>query len=156
MAISISLETDSHLKRQLQEHLTTRLPEWFGQPESNRKFAAQAEVLPGYIARVDGVPKGMLLLKKHSDISAEIYWLAVDRDCHRAGLGRALIEIGCQKAQAEKAKFLFVYTLHPGVNYEPYKRTGLFYEAMGFHYVLEEQIADEVNPLALYMKCLSR
>ena len=155
MAVSISLETDARLKRQMQEQLTARLPEWFGQPESNRQYAAQAELLPGYIARVDGVPKGMLLLKKHSGISAEIYWLVVDRDCHRAGLGRALVEVGCEKAQAEGAKFLFVYTLHPDAEYEPYRRTRLFYEAVGFHYVLEEQFADKANPLALYMKGLS-
>ena len=50
MAVSISLETDARLKWQMQEQLTTRLPEWFGQPESNRRYAAQAELLPGYDA----------------------------------------------------------------------------------------------------------
>jgi NAD(P)-dependent dehydrogenase (short-subunit alcohol dehydrogenase family) len=50
MAVSVSLETDARLKRQMQEQLTIRLPEWFGQPESNRRYAAQAELLPGYDA----------------------------------------------------------------------------------------------------------
>ena len=50
MAVSISLETDARLKWQMQEQLTTRLPEWFGQPESNRQYAAQADLLPGYNA----------------------------------------------------------------------------------------------------------
>src|SRR5207253_2739396 len=76
-------------KRRLQEHLSALLPEWFAQSDSNLKYAAQSEVLSGYVARLDGEPKGLLLLKKHSAISAEIYWLGVDPRCHRRGLGRA-------------------------------------------------------------------
>jgi hypothetical protein len=49
---------------------------------------------------------------------------------------------------------MFVSTLHPRVSHEPYERTRLFYEAIGFRYVLEEQFPDKANPLALYMKCL--
>jgi ribosomal protein S18 acetylase RimI-like enzyme len=149
MTLSISLEPDPRRKRQLQEHLTAQLPEWFGQRASNLAYAAQAEVLPGYVASVDGVPRG-LLLKMHSGISAEIFWLGIDPACHRSGIGRALVE-----AVSGSARFLFVRTLHPRVAYEPYQHTRRFYEALGFRYVLEEQVPDPDNPLALYLKDLN-
>ena len=133
MTLLISLVRNPRVKRQLQEELTRCLPEWFGQRTSNQKYAAQAEILPGYVAYVDGTAKGLLLLKKHSRISAEIYWLGVDRDCHRSGIGRALVEAACKAARADQARYVFVCALHPRVSYEPYERTRRFYEAMGFN-----------------------
>lgn len=147
MTLSIALEPDPQRKRQLQERLTAQLPEWFGQPAANRAYAAQAEVLPGYVACLGGTARGLLLLKTHSDVSAEIVWLGVDPVCHRAGIGRALVD-----AVSDSARFLFVQTLHPEAAYEPYRRTRLFYESLGFRYVLEAPSADPDNPLALYLK----
>jgi ribosomal protein S18 acetylase RimI-like enzyme len=155
MPPSISLEPDPRRKRWVLEQLTAGLPEWFGQPAANRAYAEQAERLPGYIASMDGVPRGLLLRKTHSPVRAEVYWMGVDRACHRSGIGRALVEAACTAARADKAAFLFVQTLHPRVAYEPYERTRRFYESMGFRYMLEAQGADAANPLAIYMKVLS-
>ena len=154
MPLSISLEPDPRRKRQVLEQLTAGLADWFGQPAANRAYAGQAERLPGYIACVDSVPRGLLLLKRHSVVSAEIYWMGVDRASHRSGIGGALVEAACAAARADGAAFLFVYTLHPSVAYEPYERTRRFYESTGFRYVLEEQVPDATNPLAIYMKSL--
>jgi ribosomal protein S18 acetylase RimI-like enzyme len=154
MMLTVSLETDRLAKRRIQEHLSSLLPQWFGKSDANLKYAAQAELLPGYVARLDGEPKGLLLYKTHSAVSAEIYWLGVDPRCHRSGIGRALVEAACGAATSDGVKFLFVCTLHPSRDYEPYQRTRRFYEAMGFRYVLEEQFPDEKNPLAFYMKFL--
>lgn len=155
MTLTISLEPDPRRKRQLQEEITSALPAWFGRPAANAAYAAQAERLAGYIASVDGVPKGLLLLKRHGEVSAEIYWLGVDVAFHRCGIGRALVEAAARGARADGAQFLFVSTLHPRVAHEPYERTRRFYEALGFRYVFEEQFPDKDNPLALYMKSLS-
>jgi GNAT superfamily N-acetyltransferase len=154
MPLSISLEPDPQRKRQLQEQLTAGLPEWFGQPAANRAYAEQAEWLTGYVASKDGAPRGLLLLKTHSAVSAEIYWMGVDPAHHRSGIGRALVEAACAAARQDKALFMFVHTLHPRVAYEPYVRTRRFYEALGFHYMLEALGTDEANPLAIYMKRL--
>jgi GNAT superfamily N-acetyltransferase len=150
MNITVSIENDPARKRAIQQQLTALLPEWFGQAESNRHYARQAEVLAGYVARIGGEAKGMLILKVCSLISAEIYWMGVDPRHHRSGIGRALVEAACEAARTNGAKFLFVSTLHPSKLYEPYHNTRSFYEAMGFNYVLEEQFAREENPLAYY------
>ena len=155
MTIVVSLETNPTRKRETQERLTALLPEWFGQSEPNLKYAEQAEVLPGYVARIAGEPKGLLLLKKQSPISAEVYWVGVDPAYHRSGIGRALVEAASDAARLDGAKFLFVATLHPNATCELYQRTRRFYEALGFQYVLEEQFPHEKNPLAYYMKPLN-
>jgi ribosomal protein S18 acetylase RimI-like enzyme len=154
MTLSITLEPDPQRKRQLLERLTADLPEWFGQPGPNRAYAEAAGTLRGYVAQVDGTPRGLLLLKRHGLVSAEIYWIGVDRACHRCGIGRALVEAAAAGARMDGIAYLFVHTLHPRVRDAAYERTRLFYEAIGFQYVLEEQFPDPANPLAVYMKRL--
>jgi hypothetical protein len=54
--MNVFLELDPARKRELQEHLTALLPDWFGQPQSNAKYAAGR-------AEGEGVRRGLLLLK---------------------------------------------------------------------------------------------
>jgi N-acetylglutamate synthase-like GNAT family acetyltransferase len=145
--LNVFLEPSPKRKRELQERLTAELPRWFGLPASNAKYAMLAEVLDGYIAECDGARCGLLLLKYHSQISAEVYWMGVDPTCHREGLGRSLMKLAIQDVRKRGIKYLFVATLHPDVEYEPFLRTRRFYEVMGFVYVHAEHFpADPENP----------
>jgi ribosomal protein S18 acetylase RimI-like enzyme len=148
MGVSIAREEDPAASRRILETLTARLPQWFAQPESNRHYAEQAEMLEGWIAQLEGNVLGLLLLKRHSTISAEIYWLGVDPDHHRQGIGRALIGTIESRLRQERLKYLFVTTLHPDDPYEPYRHTRAFYERLGF------QLALSREPLAYYLKSL--
>jgi ribosomal protein S18 acetylase RimI-like enzyme len=153
--LNVFLEPNPTRKRGLQQHLTAMLPGWFGKPDANAKYALQAELLDGYVAQSEGVPRGLLLLKRSSPTGAEIYWMAVDPGCHRLGIGRALIEAAVEALRSGGVRYLFVATLHPAIPYEPYERTRRFYEAMGFEYVLEEQFpTDPGSPLGYYLKQL--
>jgi GNAT superfamily N-acetyltransferase len=136
----------------VQEALTARLPRWFGQAEANRQYAEQAERLEGWTARVGGREVGLLLLKRHSAVSAEIHWLGVDPDHHRQGIGGALVAAVEERLKQERVKFLFVMTLHPSDPYEPYRRTRAFYENMGFALALSAGAPP--HPLAWYLKLL--
>jgi ribosomal protein S18 acetylase RimI-like enzyme len=148
MGVSIAREEDPAASRRLLEALTARLPEWFAQPEANRHYAEQSEILEAWTARIEGRAQGLLLLKRHSAISAEIYWLAVDPDHHRQGIGRALIGTIESRLKQERLRYLFVTTLHPDDPYEPYRRTRAFYERLGFELVMSRE------PLAYYLKSL--
>jgi ribosomal protein S18 acetylase RimI-like enzyme len=148
MGVSIAREEDPTASRRLLEALTARLPQWFAQADSNRHYAEQAEILEGWTARIEGRAYGLLLVKRHSAVSAEIYWLAVDPDHHRQGLGRALITTIEHRLRQDRLKYLFVTTLHPDDPYEPYRRTRTFYERLGFELVLSRE------PLASYLKLL--
>ena len=153
--LRVFLERDARLKRELQERLTTLLPLWFGQPKSNARYAVQAEVLDGYVAESEGVGRGLLLLKYHGALGAEVFWMAVEPALHRKGIGQALVEAAIADARKRGVRYLFVATLHPDDPDELYLRTRRFYEAMGFVYVLDEHFpADPENPLAYYLKPL--
>jgi GNAT superfamily N-acetyltransferase len=157
MQVAVSQERDSAGNRRILEALTARLPQWFAQAESNRHYAEQAEILEAWVARVDARPSGLLLLKRHSPASAEIYWLGVDPDRHRRGIGRALIAAVEHRLREEKARFLFVKTLHPDVDYEPYQRTRSFYVRLGFEFALstgQGSSGSSPGPLAYYLKSL--
>jgi ribosomal protein S18 acetylase RimI-like enzyme len=155
MRVSIAREEDPAASRRLLEDLTTRLPEWFAQPDSNRHYAEQAEILDAWTARIDGTTHGLLMLKRHSAVSAEIYWLGIDPDRHRQGIGRALVGAVERQLRQEGLKYLFVMTLHPDDPYEPYRRTRLFYERLGFELALTlEPPGSSPNPLAYYLKSL--
>ena len=157
MEVSIVEEKDPALRRRILESLTARLPQWFAQADSNRHNAEQAQILEAWVARLDGRSVGLLLVKRHSAVSAEIYWLGVDPDHHRRGIGRALIGAVERQLRKEKIKFLFVMTLHPRDPYEPYRRTRLFYERMGFELALSSGhalAASSSDPLACYLKPL--
>lgn len=131
-----------------------RLPQWFGQPEANRHYAEQAEVLDAWAARIDGRARGLLLLKRHGPVSAEIYWLGVDPDHHRQGLGAALVAAVESRLRQEKLRYLFVMTLHPDDPNEPYRRTRAFYERLGFEFALARDPPGSPNPLSYYLKPL--
>ena len=152
----VFLQIDLTRKRALQQRLTAQLPEWFGRPDANAEYARQAEVLDGYVAEIEHDPCGLLLLKRSSASSAEIYWMGVDPKFHGRGIGRALVTAASEAAYKFGAKFLFVATLHPDDPYEPYQRTMRFYESLGFVYVLDEQFpADPNNRVVYYMKDIS-
>jgi GNAT superfamily N-acetyltransferase len=153
MDVLIVREEDPAARRRILEGLTARLPLWFAQPDSNRHYAEQAEVLEAWTARLDGRALGLLLLERHSDASAEICWLGVDPDHHRQGVGRALIEAAESGSRQQGLKYLFVMTLHPEDPYEPYQRTRAFYERQGFAMVLSPPSSSS-NRLAYYLKVL--
>src|SRR5438045_1989340 len=148
MGVSIAREEDPTASRRLLETLTTRLPEWFAQPDANRHYAEQAEILEAWVARLDGSARGLLLLKRHGAVGAEIYWLGVDPDHHRQGIGKALVGVIENRLRQERVKYLVVTTLHPDDPYEPYRRTRAFYERLGFELLMSR------DPLAYYLKPL--
>jgi GNAT superfamily N-acetyltransferase len=153
--LNVFLEPSPVRKRELLERLTAALPQWFGSPTSNSKYATLAEILDGYVAESAGARRGLLLLKYHSPISAEVYWMGINPAYHRQGMGRALMGAVINDACARGVRYLFVATLHPDVQYEPFLRTRRFYEAVGFVYAHEEHFpADPANPLAHYLKQL--
>lgn len=157
MEVSLAEEKDSSSRRRTLEVLTARLSQWFAQEEANRHYAEQAESLEGWTASIDERAIGLLLLKRHGAVSAEIYWLAVDPDHHHRGVGKALIDVLERRLRAEQVRFLFVMTLHPNDPYEPYRRTRAFYEGLGFVLALSTPhglAASSSDPLAYYLKVL--
>jgi GNAT superfamily N-acetyltransferase len=154
MRPGIRAEPDPATRRTIQETITAQLPEWFGRPDSNRHYASQAENLPGWVASIEGRDVGLLLLKRHGPLTAEIYWMGVEPGHHRHGVGRALLDAVCAALAGEGRKLLFAYSLHPDHPNEHYRRTRLFYERLGFFLAVPNH-GDPDDPMAWYVKVLA-
>lgn len=108
------------------------LPQWFGLPDSNTRYAREAETLPMFGVFEDGRAIGMVVLKQHTPHAVENVVLGVRPARHRRGIGRMLIARAEAWARAHGADYLTVKTRGPSAPDPNYERTRLFYQAMGF------------------------
>src|SRR5579871_6072151 len=131
------------------------IPDWFGMPESNAEYERLAETGPAVIAFEGGEPIALMELKRHFDSALEVYFLAVRRDRHRQGAGRALMAHAEAVARAEGRRFVQVKTQGPSANYEPYERTRRFYEGLGYAAIEELDIGwGPENPTLILVKAM--
>ncbi len=112
--------------------ILAELPEWFGIPESNAGYAEAAERERAFVAQESGETLGLMVLVDTGFAAIDVHLLAVRPHAHRRGVGRALIEQACAVARELGKPYLTVKTQGPSRDYEPYRRTRLFYEGVGF------------------------
>lgn len=136
---------------------------------ANASYVESARHLPGYQAAwpataeskavpgatpVGVAPVGVLLVKRHTPVAAEIHLMAVDRSYHRRGVGCALVARAGSDLAADGVELLQVKTLGPGHPDQAYASTRLFYQALGF--LPLEEIPDlwPGNPCLIMVKPL--
>ncbi len=100
---------------------------------------------------------GFAIVASNYPQSAELLWLAIQKEHQRKGYGAALINHLTIELKKQGTKLLAVKTLSPIANYPPYEPTRHFYEKNGFILI---DIIDPYpgwepgNPCALYAKIL--
>jgi ribosomal protein S18 acetylase RimI-like enzyme len=132
------------------------LPEWFGIEEAILEYVTRSAELPAYVAILEGVPVGVLVVEHHDDRSAEMYVLAVSRQVHRQGVGRALVEAAERDLARAGTAYLQAKTLGASHPAGEYAATRAFYAALGYQ-ALEEFPADTLwpgNPCLVMVKHL--
>lgn len=130
------------------------LGDWFGIAESNEKYLRELSELPAFVAVVRRRVVGFASLRRHFPGAAELEVLAVRRDLHRRGIGRALIarcEAWCALRGVE---MLHVKTLAPSDPDAGYARTRAFYRALGFVPLFETELWGPENPMLVAVKAL--
>ncbi len=152
--MDITVVTDGHWPDAVAT-LLHGLPEWFGIEESVRAYVDAARSLPGIAALAGDVVVGVCLLRRHTDVAAEIELLAVRRDLHRGGIGRTLLERAESDLLADGVQLLQVKTFGPSGESAEYARTRAFYRACGY-LPLEERtdIWSPGNPCLISVKPL--
>jgi ribosomal protein S18 acetylase RimI-like enzyme len=137
------------------EQLLRDLSEWFGIEQSVLNYIDAARTLPSVAALHDGQVVGVCLVRHHTPFAAEIELLAVQRDLHRRGIGRRLVERVEADLRASAVKLLQVKTRGPSGESAEYERTRAFYESVGF-LPLEERtdIWGPENPCLISVKPL--
>jgi GNAT superfamily N-acetyltransferase len=114
------------------ERILEALPEWFGIPASNEEYIRSLPRLTTFVARLRGTEVGFIALELHFSESAENHILAVHRDHHRQGIGRALLGHSEEWLRKQRVQVFHVKTLGPSDPYPPYANTRAFYTAFGF------------------------
>jgi len=146
------------------ERLLRSLPEWFGIESSIVDYVASAAKLPTYLAwpaggqdapRAEHDAVGALLAARHFPAAAEIYLMAVDRAVHRQGVGRAMVEALESDLAGDRVRLLQVKTLGPSDPDAGYRKTRLFYQAMGFEPLEEITGLWPGNPSLIMVKPLA-
>jgi GNAT superfamily N-acetyltransferase len=129
------------------------LPEWFGIEEAVRGYIEAARTLPGAAAIAGDDIVGVCLVRRHTDVAAEIELLAVRRDLHRQAIGRRLLQCIEADLLADGVRLLEVKTFGPSGDSAEYERTRAFYRACGF-LPLEERtdIWGPENPCLISVK----
>jgi GNAT superfamily N-acetyltransferase len=136
------------------ERILRGLPEWFGIESSIVEYVEAAGRLPGLLAQQDGHTVGALVTERHFPTATEIHLLAVERDRHRQGIGRALLDAAEERARDQGVTIMSVKTLGPSHPDEGYRRTRLFYAACGYQPVEETHDLWPGNPCLIMVKPL--
>ena len=107
-------------------------PEWFGVQENARRYAETARHEPTWLALAGDRSTGVMTLTRPTDAARNVHLLAVRRERHRRGVGRALVAVALDAAGDEGARFLTVRTLGPSDPSAAYAGTRAAYLALGF------------------------
>jgi len=130
------------------------IPDWFGTPASNEKYLRELAELPAFVALEGGAVIGFASLRPHTPEAAELEVLAVRRDLHRRGAGRALVA-HCEAWLRERGVgWLHVKTLAPSSPDAGYAKTRAFYRALGFAPLFETELWGPENPTLISVKKL--
>jgi len=108
------------------------LPDWFGVEASIVDYVGQVRSMPFYAAFDDTRPVGFVAVKVHNTFTVEVCVMGILKEYHRHGIGGKLIERCEAYCRENGMEFLTVKTLAESVESESYKKTRLFYQAMGF------------------------
>ena len=129
------------------------LPSWFGIPESIANYVSTVQDKPFYAVFDDTSPIGFVSIKVHNNYTAEIYVMGILEAYHRQGLGKKLVGVCEDFCKSNGMEFLTVKTLDEKHPDEYYKKTRLFYQAMGFKPLeVFPLLWDESNPCLFMVK----
>lgn len=145
---------DKDQKERIAEGILQQLPDWFGLPDSTKRYITESREMPFWAWMEDGQALGFLALKETSPYTAEIYCMGILPEYHRRGIGRRLVTVFQEYAREHGYSFLQVKTVQSG-HYEEYDQTNEFYRSMGF---LELECLPELwdpwNPCQIYVKAI--
>lgn len=124
-----------HSKKQKVEistNILETLPNWFGIPESTQEYIDESSSLPFFAIFNDTELVDFIAIKENNKYTVEIYVMGVHPNCHRQGIGRALISRVIEWSKEKGYEFIQVKTLdesHPDIHYA---KTREFYLSIGF------------------------
>ncbi len=120
------------LAEKICRQLTAGLPEWFGIPEANERYAKGCLERISFAATIDNQYVGLVVLEFPFANNANIYWMAVDKAYHGQTIGHQLLQAAEKYCFAKNISSLTVETLSPKQKDPFYTKTYQFYDKCGF------------------------
>lgn len=149
--IIISKITDPEFKAKIVEEILLDLPDWFGLPESTKKYIEDSKSLPLWLASVGEESVGFVTLSQSSEECAELHCMGVKMKYHHQGIGTLLYKEVEQYAK-KSFDYIQVKTVEEG-RYKEYDQTVAFYKRMGFVKLeVFPALWDKNNPCLIMIK----
>lgn len=135
--------------------ITATLPEWFGVPEANLRYAHGMLSRVSFVASADNTYIGLITLEFPYPGNANIYWMAVNKAYQNKKVGKKLLRVAEQYCYESGYSSLTVETLSPKQNIIPYLKSYFFYEKCGFKPLFEMHTYGPENLMVYMQKQLS-
>jgi N-acetylglutamate synthase-like GNAT family acetyltransferase len=111
------------------------LPQYFT-PKALKAMKQDLAGNPFYVARDEfGQVLGFTSVKKNTEQTAELKWLAVATGSRRQGVGTVIVETVCSALRAKGLKLLLARTLSKNSDYHPYESSRRFLQKTGFIHI---------------------
>jgi len=130
MDLMIRQITEPELKAKIVKEILLDLPDWFGLPESTKKYIEDSKALSLWLATMGDETVGFITLRQSSEDCAEIHCMGVKKRYHHKGIGTLLYNELEQYAK-KSFGYIQVKTVEEG-RYQTYDRTVAFYKSLGF------------------------
>ena len=130
-------ELDSDTAEKACRSITATLPEWFGIPEANERYALGMKDRTSFGIQIKGQYVGMIAIEIPFPNNANIYWMGIAKDYHRKGMGGALLERAEKYCYENHCRSWTVETLSPKEKDANYLNTYSFYVKAGSHPLFE-------------------
>lgn len=137
-------ETNFHIKlveptlaEKICRDITADLPDYFGIPEANERYAHGMLDRVSFAAMVDNQYVGLLTIEFPFANNANIYWMAVKQKYQGHTIGAALVQYAEEYCRSKDCMSLTVETLSTKNKNEDYLKTYRFYEKCGFKPLFE-------------------
>ncbi|SMC22176.1 Acetyltransferase (GNAT) family protein [Clostridium acidisoli DSM 12555] len=147
----ICIIDDKEQKEKIAKEILTNLPDWFGLPESTKKYIQQSKDLHFWADVEDELARGFAVLKETSPYTVELYVIGVLKELHRKKIGKNLFQYCYDYAKEQGYLYMQVKTVKEGC-YDEYDRTIAFYKKLGFkEFECFPTLWDKWNPCQIYV-----
>lgn len=117
--------------------ITRSLPEYFGIPEANERYAIGVKELPTFGAKLNNICIGLISCEMPFPNNVNIYWMAVRKEYQGHGIGSALLKYAEDYCLKQHCVSMTVETLSPSEKDPNYLKTYKFYLGNGFDPLFE-------------------
>lgn len=118
------------------------------------QYRSDVEQMNTYVSIIARELSGFITLNHHNDSSAEIQVMALKKEFHGRGIGRAMLLFAEKELRKKSVQYLQVKTLGPSKPNWHYSKTRNFYFRQGFRPLEENRLWGKDHPCLIMVKKL--